>query len=72
MMDKNKFARSSERKNWDERSLWSDSLSAARVLVMWKGRRVLMGVVVRRTRGDALERRASLVRRDIAVGWWND
>lgn len=39
---------------------------------MWKGRRrVLMGVVVvgRRRSGDALERRASLVRRVIAEGW---
>lgn len=50
--------------NKDERSLWSDSLSAARALLMWKGRR---GVVVgRRRSGDALERRASLVRRVIA------
>ena len=45
----------------DERPPWSDSLSAARALVMWKGR-VLIGV---RRSGEALERRAVLVRKDI-------
>lgn len=49
------------KKSWDERPPWSDSLSADRALVMWNGR-VLMGV---RRSGEALERRAVLVRKDI-------
>ena len=49
------------KRNQDERPPWSDSLSPARALVMWKGR-VLM--VVRRS-GEPLERRAVLVKRDI-------
>ena len=48
------------RKCWDERPPWSDSLSAARVLVMWKGR--VPGTM---ENGEALERRAVLVRKDM-------
>ncbi len=51
-----------KKENWDERPPWSDSLSAARALVMWKGRRLLIGA---RRSGEALERRAVLVRKDI-------
>lgn len=60
-------AKKEKRRNKDERSLWSDSLSAARAVLMWKGRRGVVVVVGRRRRsGDALVRRASLVRRVIA------
>ncbi len=51
-----------KKENWDERPPWSDSLSAARALVMWKGRRLLIGT---RWSGEALERRAILVKKDI-------
>ena len=50
-----------KKKRWNERPPWSDSLSAARALVMWKGR-LLIGA---RWSGEALERRAILVRKDI-------
>ena len=58
--------RGAEKKCKDERPPRSDSLSAARALVMCKGR-VLIGV--RRRSGEALERRAVLVRKDMVEDW---
>ena len=59
-----KFNTEASKKSWDERPPWSDSLSAARALVIWKGR-VLIGV---RRSGEALEWRVILVRKDIVEG----